>query len=129
MSFTDYVAKNNSFIVLIAPTVTLEKLNTNPQACPLAPPKRISFTHSSLAPLPPPPTRKLAARSLIIFNIKRKGLLAIPFRDLPKKRFWYMYLYTDFATISSISTGPQRELSWYHTFLGYRVENNMKRDI
>ena len=49
--------KINSFIIIIAFSITLEKLNRNPQACPL---QKISFTHSSLAP----PTRKLAARSL-----------------------------------------------------------------
>ena len=51
--------KINSLIIIIALSITLEKLNRNPQACP---PQKISFTHSFLAP--PPPTRKLAARSL-----------------------------------------------------------------
>ena len=56
--------KINSFIVIIAFSVTLEKLNRNPQACPPPPPKNLSFPHSFLAPppRPPPPTRKLAAR-------------------------------------------------------------------
>ena len=48
--------KINSFIVIIAFSVTLEKLNRNPQACPPTPsPQKNSFTHSSLAPPPLPP--------------------------------------------------------------------------
>ena len=40
----------NSFIVVIAFFVTLEKLNRNPQARPPPPPKKkqVSFPHSSL---------------------------------------------------------------------------------
>ena len=53
--------KKSIVLSLFAFSVTLEKLNRNPQACPppRLPPKK-SFTHSSLVP----PTRKLAARSL-----------------------------------------------------------------
>ena len=47
--------KINSFIVIIAFSVTLEILNRNPQACPPPPPlKKNSFTHCSLAPPPSP---------------------------------------------------------------------------
>ena len=42
--------KNSIVLSLFTFSVTLEKLNRNPQACPLAPPPKFSFTHSSLAP-------------------------------------------------------------------------------
>ena len=57
--------KINSFILIIAFSVTLEKLNRNPQVC--CPPPQKIFLHAfffSPPPPPPPPTRKLAVRSL-----------------------------------------------------------------
>ena len=52
--------KINSFIVIIAFSVTLEKLNRNPQACPPHPAQKKIPSRILLWP----PTRKLAARSL-----------------------------------------------------------------
>ena len=44
--------KKSIVLLLFAFSVTLEKLNRNPQACPYPapPPPKFSFTHSSLAP-------------------------------------------------------------------------------
>ena len=42
--------KKSIVLSLFAFSVTLEKLNRNPQACPPPPQKKFSFTHSSLAP-------------------------------------------------------------------------------
>ena len=42
--------KINIALLLFAFSVTLEKLNRNPQACPPRPHPKFSFTHSSLAP-------------------------------------------------------------------------------
>ena len=45
--------KKSIVLSLFTFSVTLEKLNRNPQACPPpppGPPQKISFTHSSLAP-------------------------------------------------------------------------------
>ena len=42
--------KVNSFIVIIAFSVTLEKLNKHAPPPPSASPQKISFTHSSLTP-------------------------------------------------------------------------------
>ena len=58
--------KINSFIVIIAFSVTLEKLNRNPKACQPPPPRPPApqkyFLHAFFFS---PPTRKLAARSLL----------------------------------------------------------------
>ena len=51
--------KKSIVLSLFAFSVTLEKLNRNPQACPAPPPK--IFLHAFFFS---PPTRKLAARSL-----------------------------------------------------------------
>ena len=53
--------KINSFIIIIAFPVTLEKLNKNPQACPPLPPPQKNFLHTLIFS---PPTQKLAVRSL-----------------------------------------------------------------
>ena len=66
--------KINSFIVIIAFFVTLEKKNRNPQARNPLPPKNISFTHSSIAP-PPPPYSKTCCAVPVVLLFCHGGLL------------------------------------------------------
>ena len=119
--------KINSFIVIIAFTIISEKLNRNPQACPPPPPSpQKNFLYTFFFS---PPTRKLAARSLLQGSSKillkdlakvSKDLgesLKIPWQDISFKDFLqdFMGIFYYKIYVTTVTRAPLHTKSpWDH---------------